>query len=583
MSKKQIETSTESPTQKFEQFGLSDKILPALADLGYETPSPVQEQSIPVLMAGRDLLAQAQTGTGKTAAFALPILSKLALDREHAFPQALILAPTRELALQVAEAFNSYAKYIKGFHVLAIYGGSDMGRQLKALKRGVHVVVGTPGRIMDHLRRKTLPMEHINTIILDEADEMLKMGFQEDVTWILQQIPKTQHHQTALFSATIPPSIQQIVNRYLKNAVEVKVNPKARTVAAIEQNYVMVADHHKLNALTNFLEVEDFDGILIFTRTKNTSTEIAEKLESRGYSAAALNGDMSQNNREKVIQKIKRNVLDIIVATDVAARGIDIDRISHVISFDVPHDTESYIHRIGRTGRAGRKGKALLFVTPRERYMLRDIERAVNQPLHAINPPSVAEINEKRSANLIAKVLAALEKNDLDNYRELIESMVHKNECSELDIAAAAISLIAKNENPVHAVETVSSDSFNDRGRGDRDRGRGRDRAGRGGDRGGRDRGGDRNRGSKDGKHFGFKKAFAGAKRREGGDDRRPSFGERKPGGNSDRKPSFGDRKPVGGSDRRFGGRTDDRKSSGGGVGADYKQGNRDGFKRRRK
>lgn len=504
-----------SSIKQFDQLGIAEKILPALKDLGYENPSPIQEQSIPVLMQGKDLLAQAQTGTGKTAAFALPILSKISFDNKHQFPQALILTPTRELALQVAEAFNSFAKYLKGFHVLPIYGGADMGRQLKALKRGVHVVVGTPGRIMDHLRRKTLTMEKIQTIILDEADEMLQMGFQEDVDYILQQIPKNQQHQTALFSATIPHSIQKIVNKYLHNLTEIKINPKARTVAAIEQNYVYVSDQHKLNALTNFLEVEEFDGILIFTRTKNTSTVIAEKLEARGYSAGALNGDMSQNNREKVIQKIKRNVLDIIVATDVAARGIDIDRISHVISYDSPYDTESYIHRIGRTGRAGRKGKALLFVTPRERYMLRDIERAVNQPLHAINPPSVAEINAKRRANLTAKVLAALHKNDLDDYRELIENMVHDNECSELDIAAAAISLIAKNENPVQAVETLSVENYGDRGFGDKDRhGRGRNR---GGDRGGRShdhRGGDRNRGSKDGKHFGFKKAFAKAKRK---------------------------------------------------------------------
>lgn len=449
-----------SSTKQFTQLNLAEKLLPALKDLGFEKPSPIQEQSIPVLMQGSDLLAQAQTGTGKTAAFALPILSMIKTDHEHQYPQALILTPTRELALQVAEAFNSFAKYLKGFHVLPIYGGADIGKQLKALKRGVQVIVGTPGRVMDHLRRRTLALGKIEIIILDEADEMLQMGFQEDVDYILQQMPKREQRQIALFSATIPASIQKIVNKYLHNPVEIKINPKARTVAAIEQNYMLVSDQHKLNALTNFLEVENFDGILIFTRTKNSSTEIADKLEARGFSAAALNGDMSQNNREKVMAKIKRNVLDIIVATDVAARGIDIDRISHVISYDTPYDTESYIHRIGRTGRAGRKGKALLFVTPRERYMLRDIERAINQQLVAIAPPSVAEINAKRRSNLTDKLLVALQKNNLDDFRELIENIAHQNECSELDLAAAAISLLVKDQKPVLHVETFSEEKF---------------------------------------------------------------------------------------------------------------------------
>lgn len=498
-----------SISKQFAQLGLAEKILSALKDLGFEKPTPIQEQSIPVLMAGNDLLAQAQTGTGKTAAFALPILNKISLDNKHKYPQVLILTPTRELAVQVAEAFNSFAKYLNGFHVLPIYGGANIGRQLKALKRGVHVVVGTPGRIMDHLRRKTLAIEKINMVILDEADEMLQMGFQEDVDYILQKIPKTQQHQTALFSATIPQSIQKIVNKYLHNPVEIKINPKARTVALIEQNYVMVSDQHKLNALTNFLEVEDFDGILIFTRTKNSSTEIAEKLEARGYSAAALNGDMSQSNREKVIAKIKKNAIDIIVATDVAARGIDIDRISHVISFDTPYDTESYIHRIGRTGRAGRKGKALLFVTPRERYMLRDIERAVSQPLVAINLPTVAEINSKRSANLVAKILTALKNNDLDTYRELVENIVHENECSELDIAAAAISLLAKNSNPMPAVEIINNPKDHNYQNHKHNHNHSKSKYSDSKYKNNKSNKNNRNKKDKNHKHFGFKKAFA--------------------------------------------------------------------------
>lgn len=438
--KQQRELFIMSSLKNFADLGVAAKVLQALSELGYETPTPIQEKSIPVLLQEEDLLAQAQTGTGKTAAFALPILTNLDLTQKK--PQALILTPTRELAVQVAEAFRSYAKYLTDFRILPIYGGQEYTSQLKALKRGVHVVVGTPGRLMDHLRRGTLVLDETKTIILDEADEMLKMGFIEDVQWILDQTPKT--HQTALFSATIPGPIQKIANQYLHNARDIRINPKVKTVQAIKQYCMMVSNNHKLEALTRFLEIEAFDAVLIFTRTKNESTELADKLEARGYAAAAVNGDMKQSLREKVIKQIKNKTLDIIVGTDVAARGLDIDRITHVVSYDIPYDTTSYVHRIGRTGRAGREGKALLLVEPRERYMLRDIERAIDKQITVIDPPSISQINEKRMAGFQLKILQVLEKQDLDSCRELIENIAQKTEYAELDIAAALAFLVQK-------------------------------------------------------------------------------------------------------------------------------------------
>lgn len=362
-------------TSTFKQLDLPQPILSALTELGYESPTPIQAQSIPVLLSGGDLLAQAQTGTGKTAAFALPILSHL--DVSLNAPQALVIAPTRELAIQVAEAFQSYAKHLKGFHVLPIYGGQDFRGQLRALKRGVQVVVGTPGRVMDHLRRGTLSLEALTTVVLDEADEMLKMGFIEDIEWILEQIP--QAHQTALFSATMPEYIKKISQRYLKDAKHLQIKPTRNAIEKIEQFYLRVKREQKLEVLTRVLEIEAVDASIIFVRTKNCSAELAEKLQARGYAAAALNGDMNQSLREKVINQLKRGALDMVVATDVAARGIDVQRITHVINYDIPHDTEAYIHRIGRTGRAGRTGKAVLFVTPREYRLLKDIERAIQK------------------------------------------------------------------------------------------------------------------------------------------------------------------------------------------------------------
>ena len=434
---------------EFGQLALAPAILSALAGLGYETPTPIQAHSIPALLEGDDLLAQAQTGTGKTAAFALPILSKLHLETRA--PQALVIAPTRELAIQVAEAFQSYAKHLKEFHVTPIYGGQDYAIQLRALKRGPHVIVGTPGRVMDHLRRGTIKVEHLQTVVLDEADEMLKIGFQEDVEWILEQIP--HQHQTALFSATMPASIIQISKQYLKNAKKIHIKPTKQAVSAIEQVYIRVTNKQKLEVLTRILEVENVQAAIIFTRTKNVSAELAEKLQARGYAAAALNGDMNQSLRKKVIERIKQGSLDMIVATDVAARGIDVERVSHVINFDIPTDTESYIHRIGRTGRAGRTGKALLFVCPRENRLLRDIERAINQPIEQIEPPSLQEMNKVRSRQLAEKVIGVIQKSKrLKPYQNMVANILEQHDCHAEDVAAA-LAYLMQQANPLATEE----------------------------------------------------------------------------------------------------------------------------------
>ena len=466
--------------KSFDQLGIDPNILNALVELGYEQPSPIQERSIPVLMEGRDIMAQALTGTGKTAAFALPILSCLSLSKTD--PQALILAPTRELAIQVAEAFQSYAKHIPGFHVLPIYGGQEYRSQLKALKRGVHVVVGTPGRVMDHLRRGTLRTGSLTTLVLDEADEMLRMGFIEDVEWVLEQIK--HKHQTALFSATIPDSIRRVAKRFLKDPAKIHIEPAVTAVTSIEQQYMLVDKKNKLEALTRYFEVEDVDAALIFTGTKTFSVEVAGKLAARGYAAAALNGDMSQNLREQVITKLKRGVLDIVVATEVAARGLDVERVTHVINFDIPNAAESYIHRIGRTGRAGRSGKALLFVTPRERRMLNEIERAVNHQIKAIKPPTVSQVQTKRAEKFKADIMQALSSKGISYYREMIEAIAMESEHSELDIAAAIASLAHKDkESSMRDYEDVKFEEGGKRSagrKGGRSKGGGRTSAGRG-------------------------------------------------------------------------------------------------------
>ncbi|WP_415878388.1 DEAD/DEAH box helicase [Methylomonas sp. TEB] len=427
-----------SATPSFKDLSLSDTILKALESVGYETPSPIQAQIIPFVMAGRDVLGQAQTGTGKTAAFALPILSRINLNQKD--PQALVLAPTRELAIQVAEAFQSYAAHIKGFHVLPIYGGQDYTSQLRQLNRGAHVVVGTPGRVMDHMRRGTLKLDQLSTLVLDEADEMLRMGFIDDVEWILEQTPSTR--QTALFSATMPTEIRKIAQKYLNNPEQVTIKVKTATAANIRQRYWFVSGVHKMDALTRILEAENFDGMIIFVRTKTATIEVAEKLEARGFSASAINGDMSQALRERAIDNLKSGKLDILIATDVAARGLDVDRITHVVNYDIPYDTESYIHRIGRTGRAGRTGDAILFVSPREKRLLANIEQATKQKVEEMQLPSTDFINNARINRFKQRITDTLAGEELSFYNQLINQYQVEHNVPALDIAAALAKLL---------------------------------------------------------------------------------------------------------------------------------------------
>lgn len=439
----------------FKQLKLKAPILKAITDVGYEIPSPVQAESIPAILEGRDLLGQAQTGTGKTAAFALPVLSNI--DVSLNAPQVLVLAPTRELAIQVAESFQKYAKYLDGFHILPIYGGADIRQQLRALKRGVHVVVGTPGRIMDHLERKSLDLSHISTIILDEADEMLKMGFIEDVEWILKHAPKDC--QNALFSATMPKSIQNIANNYLKNPIKVSIKPEKQKVSNIKKLYTVLPKSKKIDALLDFLEVEETNAVIIFTRTKIGSTEVADKLEARGFRAAAINGDMRQDARERVIKRIKDGSIDIVVATEVAARGLDVERISYVINYDMPYDAESFVHRIGRTGRAGREGTSLLFVEPKETRMLKSFERSLNEKLEEVYPPSKKQLQKKRKQKLAQKVQEVLNE-DLGDKRALVQQIMHDLEATELDVAAALLTLFEGQDatKPEEKVKEASGD-----------------------------------------------------------------------------------------------------------------------------
>ncbi|QFT53823.1 DEAD/DEAH box helicase [Microbulbifer sp. THAF38] len=437
-------TDTPKPAG-FDQLGLPPEILTAIEKLGYETPSPIQAQTIPSLLENRDVLGQAQTGTGKTAAFALPLLSKL--DLKDRRPQALVLAPTRELAIQVAEACQAYAANLKGFHVAPIYGGADYRGQIQQLKRGVQLVVGTPGRVMDHMRRGSLDLSNLRTLVLDEADEMLRMGFIDDVQWVLEQIP--EERQIALFSATMPKEIARIAREHLQEPVEVKIRVKQETAETIRQRYWPVGGLHKLDALTRILEAEPVDATIIFVRTKNSTVELADKLAARGFASAALNGDMAQNLREQVIDKLKKGKLDIVVATDVAARGLDVKRISHVINYDIPYDTEAYIHRIGRTGRAGREGDAILFVAPRERRMLRVIEKATKKPIEKLDLPSAEMVNSARMQRFRERITATLEgQTDLAPYRLLVEEFLAQNEVDPLDVAAALASM-AQGDQPL--------------------------------------------------------------------------------------------------------------------------------------
>jgi ATP-dependent RNA helicase DeaD len=457
-----VAADNQPATPTFAELDLKPGLLQALNDVGYEAPSPIQQQAIPILLAGADLLGHAPTGTGKTAAFALPLISRVDLNNRQV--QILTLAPTRELALQVAEAFQTYAKHLPGFKVLPIYGGQDYKPQLQRLRSGVHVVVGTPGRIMDHLRRGTLKLDGLQAVVLDEADEMLRMGFVEEVQWILDQTPKSR--QMALFSATMPKVIRQIAHKHMRDPQEISIKAKTATADTIRQRYWPVRGMHKLDALTRMLEVEETDGVLIFVRTKSSTTELANRLEARGYAVSAMNGDMPQSQREQTVSRLKRGSLDILVATDVAARGLDVDRISHVINYDIPHDVESYIHRIGRTGRAGRKGEALLFVAPRERRMLGDIERATRQKLEQFELPTTEVVNSKRIADFKQKITDTLATGELAFMQNILEQYQQEHDVQALDIAAALAQLVV-GDTPLLLEKEARRERFesDDRGR----------------------------------------------------------------------------------------------------------------------
>ncbi|WP_307372674.1 DEAD/DEAH box helicase [Microbacterium sp. W4I4] len=476
-------TAEETPKPGFEQLGLTGPVLKAIRDLGYETPSPIQAATIPLLLQGRDVLGTAQTGTGKTAAFALPVLEHLDLTQKT--PQALVLAPTRELALQVCEAFESYSSRMKDVRVLPVYGGQAYGVQLSALRRGVHIIVGTPGRIMDHQAKGTLDLSELKYLVLDEADEMLKMGFAEDVEQILAQTPESK--QVALFSATMPPAIRRLAQKYLNSPEEVAITAKTTTNQNITQRYLVVSYAQKVDALTRILEVENFDGMIVFVRTKNETETLAEKLRARGYSAAAINGDVPQVQRERSVNHLKNGKLDILVATDVAARGLDVERISHVVNFDIPTDTESYVHRIGRTGRAGRKGDAISFITPRERYLLGHIEKATRQKPALMQLPTTEDVNSTRLARFDDAITGALEETArIEAFRDIVAHYVRNHDVPEADVAAA-LAVVAQGETPLlldpqrdELSRAVERDNRPPRERNDRtgaDRGGDRDRA----------------------------------------------------------------------------------------------------------
>ncbi|QTH59059.1 DEAD/DEAH box helicase [Corynebacterium hindlerae] len=466
-------TSEDDSTQGFDNLGLPAEVLKAITKVGYETPSPIQSETIPLLMEGRDVVGLAQTGTGKTAAFALPVLSRI--DKSVRAPQALVLAPTRELALQVADSFQEFADHLGGINVLPIYGGQAYGIQLSGLRRGAQIVVGTPGRVIDHLKKGTLDISGLRFLVLDEADEMLNMGFQEDVERILEDTPAEK--QVALFSATMPNGIRRISKQYLVDPAEVTVKSETRTNTNITQRFLNVSHRNKLDALTRILEVTEFEAMIMFVRTKHETEELAEKLRARGFSAAAINGDIAQAQRERTVDQLKDGRLDILVATDVAARGLDVERITHVFNYDIPHDTESYVHRIGRTGRAGRSGEAILFVTPRERRMLRSIERATNATLEEMDLPTVDEVNESRKAKFADSITNSLEDSQLALFRSLVKAYSEERDVPLEDIAAALATQAQAGDE--FLMKELPPERRDRRDRFDRDDRRDRDRGGR--------------------------------------------------------------------------------------------------------
>ena len=441
----------------FDDLGLIPEVLEAVKKAGYETPSPIQAKAIPALLQGANLLGTAQTGTGKTAAFSLPLLSRLQFNGHET--SMLVLTPTRELAIQVAEAIQQYAVKMPKVHVVPVYGGQDIAIQMRALKRQANIIVATPGRLIDHIKRGSIVLSGVKAIVLDEADEMLDMGFMEDVETILKEIPADA--QRALFSATMPADVKKIIEQHLGEYEEARIEGKTTTVENIRQRFLLVKNEHKVEALARVLEGEDFDGVLIFVRTKQNTTEVAEKLESRGFNVAPLNGDLAQSMRERTINRLKMGKLDIVVATDVAARGIDVDRISLVVNYDIPYDTESYVHRIGRTGRAGRSGNAILFITPRERRLLKTIEKATRQPIEAMTMPTSEQISEKRVAAFKNKVKSVVSYGELDKFKALVHAMVEEGcnmengvvledgsvrEMTAEDVAAAVIKMYQKKQ-----------------------------------------------------------------------------------------------------------------------------------------
>ncbi len=486
-------TEAATETSGFADFDLSPRVLEAVEKAGYESPSPIQAAAIPLLLNGRDIVGQAQTGTGKTAAFALPFLTKI--NVKNRATQLLVLAPTRELAIQVAEAMQTYAGKMAGFHVLPIYGGQSIETQLRALKRGIHVVVGTPGRIMDHMRRGTLKLDGLTGLVLDEADEMLRMGFIDDVKWILERTPATR--QTALFSATMPDVIRKIAAKHLTNPEHISIKVKTATAETINQRSWLVAGMHKLDALTRILEAEPFEAMLVFVRTKITTVALAEKLEARGFAAAPLNGDLAQAQRERTVQRLKKGKLDILVATDVAARGLDVERISHVVNFDIPYDTEGYIHRIGRTGRAGRTGEAIIFVSHRERRMLKTIEKAIGRRITPMSLPTIAEVNIRRVSLFKDRINEVLSQGDLGFYRGLVEEFIADNDVDPLDVAAA-LARMSRGDRALLLTEPKKQAARHEGDYQKRDR---KERPARGNDRPGREEHFENEHGAHDGPH----------------------------------------------------------------------------------
>ncbi|MGN0914826.1 MAG: DEAD/DEAH box helicase [Succinivibrio sp.] len=424
----------------FDDLKLSKEVLKAVHDLGFESPTPIQERSIPVVLEGRDMIGQAQTGTGKTAAFSLPILSKI--NTKKPYIQALILEPTRELAIQVSEACQSFAKYLKDFHVAPIYGGASYENQIRTLRHGSQVVVATPGRLIDLIERGKVDLSNLSYMVIDEADEMLRMGFIDDVDWILSNTPEDR--QTALFSATMPPVIAKIAKQHLTDPEDVRIESKTTTATTVHQRYWIASGAHKIDAMTRILEVEEYDAVIVFVRTKTDAEDVSTRLMGRGFACAALHGDIPQRQREKIIERLKKSQLDIIIATDVAARGLDVDRITHVFNYDIPYDAESYVHRIGRTGRAGRTGEAILFVSPRERRALRMIERVTGQRIEPMQMPSVADVNKARLMNFKNQVLETIEEGGLEMYEEVISELLSDDSIEVETLCAALAKMVQK-------------------------------------------------------------------------------------------------------------------------------------------